>query len=96
VDEVSSPTFVLVNVYRRPMALSSIIWMLTACKTRWRLKIWTLMKCCAAVPYWWNGRTHQTALPKDHLEVQLAWVSDEQRSMAFFRMENDMKLWPAN
>ncbi len=85
VDEVSSPTFVLVNVYRRPDG--ALIHHMDAYRMQSALEAEDLdideMLRSGVLLVEWAERI-QAALPKDHLEIQMAWVNDEQRSMAFF------------
>ncbi len=84
-DEVSSPTFVLVNVYRRPDG--ALIHHMDAYRIQSALEAEDLdleeMMRSGALLVEWAERI-QSALPQDHLEVQLAYVNEEQRSMAFF------------
>lgn len=84
-DEVSSPTFVLVNVYRRPDG--ALIHHMDAYRIQSALEAEDLdleeMLRSGALLVEWAERI-QTALPQEHLEVQLAWVNDEQRSLAFY------------
>lgn len=85
VDEVSSPTFVLVNVYRRPDG--ALIHHMDAYRIQSALEAEDLdldeMMHSGALLVEWAERI-QSALPQEHLEVQLAYVNDEQRSLAFF------------
>jgi len=85
VDEVSSPTFVLVNVYRRPDG--ALIHHMDAYRIQSALEAEALdldeMMRSGALLVEWAERI-QTALPVEHLEVQLAYVNDEQRSLAFY------------
>jgi tRNA threonylcarbamoyladenosine biosynthesis protein TsaE len=85
VDEVSSPTFVLVNVYRRPDG--ALIHHMDAYRIQSALEAEDLdldeMMRSGALLVEWAERI-QSALPVEHLEVQLAYVNDEQRSLAFY------------
>jgi tRNA threonylcarbamoyladenosine biosynthesis protein TsaE len=85
VDEVSSPTFVLVNVYRRPDG--ALIHHMDAYRIQSALEAEDLdldeMMRSGALLVEWAERI-QSALPQEHLEVQLAYVNDEQRSLAFY------------
>ncbi len=85
VDEVSSPTFVLVNVYRRPDG--ALIHHMDAYRIQSALEAEDLdldeMMRSGALLVEWAERI-QSALPAEHLEVQLAYVNDEQRSLAFY------------
>src|SRR5215213_1503208 len=49
-DAVSSPTFIIVNVYRRGTKLVYFIWMLIASSLRPKLKSWTSTRCWPWVP----------------------------------------------
>lgn len=84
-DEVSSPTFVLVNVYRRPDG--ALLHHMDAYRIQSALEAEDLdldeMIRSGALLVEWAERI-QSALPQEHLEVQLAYVNDEQRSLAFY------------
>ncbi|MEA5077166.1 MAG: tRNA (adenosine(37)-N6)-threonylcarbamoyltransferase complex ATPase subunit type 1 TsaE [Anaerolineaceae bacterium] len=84
-DEVSSPTFVLVNVYRRPDG--TLLHHMDAYRIQSALEAEDLdldeMMRSGALLVEWAERI-QSALPQEHLEVQLAYVNDEQRSLAFY------------
>ncbi len=84
-DEVSSPTFVLVNVYRRPDG--ALLHHMDAYRIQSALEAEDLdldeMMRSGALLVEWAERI-QSALPQEHLEVQLAYVNDEQRSLAFY------------
>lgn len=84
-DEVSSPTFVLVNVYRRPDG--ALIHHMDAYRIQSALEAEDLdleeMLRSGALLVEWAERI-QSALPQEHMEVQLAYVNDEQRSLAFY------------
>ena len=84
-DEVSSPTFVLVNVYRR--SDGALIHHMDAYRIQSALEAEDLdleeMLRSGALLVEWAERI-QSALPQEHLEVQLAYVNDEQRSLAFY------------
>lgn len=83
-DAVSSPTFVLVNVYRRPDG--DLLHHMDAYRMQSALEAEDLdieeMLATGALIVEWAERI-QSALPKEKLEVQLAWVADEKRSMIF-------------
>jgi tRNA threonylcarbamoyladenosine biosynthesis protein TsaE len=84
-DEVSSPTFVLVNIYRRPDG--ALIHHMDAYRIQSALEAEDLdldeMMRSGALLVEWAERI-QSALPQEHLEVQLAYVNEEQRSLAFY------------
>jgi len=85
IDEVSSPTFVLVNVYRRPDG--ALLHHMDAYRIQSAIEAEDLdldeMIRSGALLVEWAERI-QSALPQEHLEVQLAYVNDEQRSLAFY------------
>jgi tRNA threonylcarbamoyladenosine biosynthesis protein TsaE len=83
-DSVSSPTFVLVNVYRRPDG--HLLHHMDAYRIQSALEAEDLdideMLLTGGLIVEWAERI-QSALPRENLEVQLAWVADEKRSMVF-------------
>lgn len=83
-DSVSSPTFVLVNVYRRPDG--TLLHHMDAYRMQSALEAEDLdieeMLETGALLVEWPERI-QGALPKECLKVEMAWVADEQRSMIF-------------
>jgi tRNA threonylcarbamoyladenosine biosynthesis protein TsaE len=83
-DNVSSPTFVLVNIYRRPDG--SLLHHMDAYRMESALEAEDLdideMLSSGALIVEWPERI-QAALPQECLHVDLAWVADEQRSMKF-------------
>ena len=83
-DSVASPTFVLVNVYRRPDG--NLLHHMDAYRMQSALEAEDLdieeMLATGALIVEWPERI-QAALPKECLRVELAWVADEQRSMIF-------------
>ena len=83
-DSVSSPTFVLVNVYRRPDG--HLLHHMDAYRMQSALEAEDLdieeMLATGSLLVEWPERI-QSALPKEYLLVELAWVADEQRSMIF-------------
>ena len=83
-DAVSSPTFVLVNVYRRPDG--GLLHHMDAYRMQNALEAEDLdieeMLATGALLVEWPERI-QAALPQECLRVELAWVADEQRSMIF-------------
>jgi len=85
IDAVSSPTFVLVNVYRRPdgAQLNHMdAYRIQSALEAEDLDIDEMLRSGALIVEW--AERIQAALPKEYLEVQLAWVADEQRSLAFY------------
>lgn len=83
-DPVSSPTFVLVNMYRR-----------TDYQNLYHLDAYRLQNAGeaseldidqmidqGALIIEWPERIEE-ALPADHLQIQLKWIADEQRGMVF-------------
>ena len=83
-DTVSSPTFVLVNIYSRPDGAR--IHHMDAYRIQSALEAEDLdldeMLSNGVLIVEWAERI-DAALPAERLSVQLAWVADEQRSMAF-------------
>jgi tRNA threonylcarbamoyladenosine biosynthesis protein TsaE len=83
-DPVSSPTFVLVNVYRRPdgQNLNHLdAYRLQNAEEALDLDIDILLEQGALVVEW--PERIDAALPKKQLLVQLRWINDEQRGMVF-------------
>ncbi|MEW6178745.1 MAG: tRNA (adenosine(37)-N6)-threonylcarbamoyltransferase complex ATPase subunit type 1 TsaE [Chloroflexota bacterium] len=83
-DPVSSPTFVLVNVYRRPDGES--LYHLDAYRLKspgeaMDLDLDWLLESGALVVEW--PENIQAALPAEHLLVRLSWIAEEQRAMVF-------------
>lgn len=84
-DSVSSPTFVLVNEYRRPDN-SSCLYHLDA----YRMESWReaedldleQMQSSGAIVMEWPERIKE-ALPQQYLWVTLNWLADEKRAMTF-------------
>jgi tRNA threonylcarbamoyladenosine biosynthesis protein TsaE len=83
-DTVSSPTFVLENIYRRPDGSS--LHHLDAYRLRDALEAEDLdfdqMFESGALVIEWPERI-QTVLPHDRLWVNMRWLADEQRGMVF-------------
>ncbi len=83
-DPVSSPTFVLVNQYRRPD--NSCLYHLDA----YRMENWReaedldleQMISTGPIVMEWPERIKE-ALPQNHLWVDMRWIADEQRAMTF-------------
>lgn len=84
-DAVSSPTFVLVNVYRRPDGIP--LYHLDAYRLQSAAEAADLdvdwMLDSGALVVEWPERI-QLALPAEHLLVQLTWIEEEQRGLVFF------------
>ncbi len=83
-DPVSSPSFVIVNVYRRPDGhnLNHLdAYRLENADEAQELDIDMLLEQGALVVEW--PERIDAALPPDHLLVKLRWISDEQRGMVF-------------
>lgn len=83
-DAVSSPTFVLVNQYRRPDG--RLLHHLDAYRLQDALEgedldLLIMLEEGALVVEW--PEKIQAALPVEHLWVDLRWVADEQRGMIF-------------
>jgi tRNA threonylcarbamoyladenosine biosynthesis protein TsaE len=83
-DAVSSPTFVLVNVYRRSDAerLAHLdAYRLERSADAEALDLDALLYAGPLVVEW--ADKIKASLPKEHLRLRLAWVQDEHRSMKF-------------
>jgi tRNA threonylcarbamoyladenosine biosynthesis protein TsaE len=84
IDAVSSPTFVLVNVYRRPDGhqLSHLdAYRLHDAAEAEDLDLDALLAQGAMVVEW--AERIKGVLPKDALWVAMTWLADEQRGMVF-------------
>jgi tRNA threonylcarbamoyladenosine biosynthesis protein TsaE len=84
-DPVSSPTFVIVNVYRRPdgQNLNHLdAYRLQNAAEALELDIDMLLEQGALVVEW--PERIDGALPEAQLLVKLRWISEEQRGMVFF------------
>jgi tRNA threonylcarbamoyladenosine biosynthesis protein TsaE len=83
-DSVSSPTFVLVNVYRRPDG--GLLHHMDAYRVESALEAEDLdldaMMSTGALIVEWAERITD-ALPKEILSVNMKWIADEHRSMVF-------------
>jgi tRNA threonylcarbamoyladenosine biosynthesis protein TsaE len=84
VDTVSSPTFVLINSYRRPDGL--FLHHMDAYRIESALEAEDLdldaLLATGPLLVEWAERI-SPALPQERLSVQLTWVADEQRNMVF-------------
>ena len=84
IDMVSSPTFVLVNVYRRPDGhqLSHLdAYRLRDAAEAEDLDLDALLEQSAMVVEW--AERIKAVLPKEALWVAMRWLADEQRGMVF-------------
>jgi tRNA threonylcarbamoyladenosine biosynthesis protein TsaE len=83
-DTVSSPTFVLDNVYRRPdgQTINHLdAYRIESAYEAEELDLDLMLEKGALVVEW--GERIQAALPIDRLWIQMRWVADEQRGMVF-------------
>lgn len=83
-DVVSSPTFVLVNIYRRPDGIPLFhldAYRLQSAAEAVELDIDWMVDSGALVVEW--PERIESALPKEHLFVQLNWIEEEQRGLVF-------------
>jgi tRNA threonylcarbamoyladenosine biosynthesis protein TsaE len=83
-DQASSPTFVLVNVYRRPEGEKLFhldAYRLSGAAEAEDLDIDALLESGPLVIEW--ADRIQEALPQERLWVSLQWVDDNQRDMVF-------------
>jgi tRNA threonylcarbamoyladenosine biosynthesis protein TsaE len=83
-DKVSSPTFVLNNVYRRPdgQILNHLdAYRIESAFEAEELDIDLMLEKGALVIEW--GERIQAALPTEQLRIYMHWVTDEQRGMLF-------------
>lgn len=81
-DPVSSPTFVLVNVYRRPEGQRMYhldAYRLSGAEEAEDLDLDALLERGPLVIEW--AEKIQEILPQDRLWIQLRWVDDDQRDM---------------
>ena len=84
-DSVTSPTFVLVNLYRRPD--NTKLYHLDAYRLASSVEAedldLDLMLEDGALVVEWPERI-KNALPEDHLWVDMCWVADQKRSLTLF------------
>lgn len=83
-DAVSSPTFVLCNLYRRPdgIALNHLdAYRLQSAFEAEDLDLDQMLENGALIVEW--PERIRSALPKDCLWVELRWMAEEQRGMVF-------------
>lgn len=84
-DPVSSPTFVLVNTYRRPDGKNLLhldAYRLGSAYEAEELDL-TLMLENGILLVEWAERI-SAALPVECLQIKMRWIADEQRGMVFF------------
>lgn len=83
-DSVSSPTFVLVNLYRRPDGAAlhhmDAYRMVSAFEAE-DLDLDAMLESGALLVEW--AERIQSALPREALWIQMKWIADEQRNMVF-------------
>jgi tRNA threonylcarbamoyladenosine biosynthesis protein TsaE len=84
IDQVTSPTFVLVNVYRRPDG--STLYHMDAYRLKNAVEACDLdidlMLSTGALVVEWGDRV-EAALPRERLWVNMHWMADEQRNLVF-------------
>jgi tRNA threonylcarbamoyladenosine biosynthesis protein TsaE len=83
-DQASSPTFVLVNVYRRPdrQKLYHLdAYRLSGAREAEDLDLDAMLDSGSLVVEW--AERIQEALPEENLGVHLHWVDDDQRDLIF-------------
>jgi len=83
-DKVSSPTYVLVNVYRRPDEARLVhldAYRLNGAAEAEALDIDNLLVTGPVVVEW--APRIRGALPEENLWVKMDWIDDERRSMQF-------------
>lgn len=83
-DAVSSPTFILINVYRRPDGAN--LYHLDAYRLKnaheaEELDLEVMLENGPLVIEW--PERIEAVLPKERLDVQMRWIADEQRGMVF-------------
>ena len=97
VDAVSSPTFMLVNIYRRPDG--DLIHHLDAYRLESALEAEDLdidaMHNSGVMIIEWPERI-SSALPTEFLQVQLSWIAEEQRNLVFIPTGSRYKLMLAD
>lgn len=83
-DQATSPTFVLVNVYRRPNGQKFYhldAYRLSGAREAEDLDLDAILDTGPLVVEW--AERILAALPQDYLKVNLRWVDDEQRDLTF-------------
>lgn len=84
VDAVSSPTFVLVNSYRRPDGLllhHMDAYRIESAMEAEDLDLDALLSTGPMLVEW--AERISSALPQDRLLIQMSWIADEQRNLVF-------------
>ena len=84
IDEATSPTFILVNVYRKPDGKSLFhldAYRLQSAMEAEELDIEQMIDQGILIVEW-PGRIDD-ALPEERLTIQMQWIAEEQRSMMF-------------
>lgn len=93
-DKASSPTFVLVNVYRRPGGCKLYhldAYRLSGAREAEDLDLDAMLETGPMVVEW--AERIQDALPRDNLRVNLSWMDEDQRDLVFIaRGERYQKL----
>jgi tRNA threonylcarbamoyladenosine biosynthesis protein TsaE len=83
-DPVTSPTFVLVNLYRRPEGARLYhldAYRLSGASEAVDLDLDAMLESGALVIEW--AERIQGALPREHLWISLRWISPQQRDLIF-------------
>lgn len=83
-DKASSPTFVLVNVYRRPDGCKLFhldAYRLSGAREAEDLDLDAMLETGPLVVEW--AERIQDALPSDNLRVNLSWMDEDQRDLIF-------------
>jgi len=83
-DSVSSPTFVLVNQYRKPEGVNLYhldAYRLDDIREAEELDLINMTETGALVVEW--AEKIEKVLPGEHLWIKLRWIQDEQRGMLF-------------
>jgi tRNA threonylcarbamoyladenosine biosynthesis protein TsaE len=83
-DTVSSPTFVLINSYRRPDGVllhHMDAYRIESALEAADLDLEALLSTGPLLVEW--AERIDLALPKDRLSIELTWVADEQRNLVF-------------
>ena len=83
-DPVTSPTFVLVNLYRRPEGARLYhldAYRLSGASEAADLDLDPMLESGALIIEW--AERIQGALPREHLWVSLRWINPQQRDLIF-------------
>jgi tRNA threonylcarbamoyladenosine biosynthesis protein TsaE len=84
VDAVSSPTFVLINSYRRPdgqLLHHMDAYRIESAEEAEDLDLDALLSTGPLLVEW--AERISTALPSERLSIQMTWMADEQRNLVF-------------